>query len=214
MGGRGSWPATLLNGRPELDWNHFGVGAKVGIGSEDLPPANHRNTADQEINSRSNNASTAAFVAPVRRPFIIPSGQSFIRKSSQLLTQLFELRSLSNTGKQLLTNWPDKPRATVLNKFLQRCDSYAFGLAKPAFVPSQSQRPDTGVDEYLHLALFLAFRLVVVFWIEIHGAKRGENLQPLTVGDILGKSRSYRFFLGFVMSDSARFFDQVSSRRI
>jgi len=86
---------------PELDWNHLGVGAKVGIGGEDLPPTSQRNTADQEINSRSKNAATTAFIAPVRRLFIISSRQ-IIRKGSQLLDAVFRIAQSLECRKAVL----------------------------------------------------------------------------------------------------------------
>jgi hypothetical protein len=66
----------------KVDWNHLGVGAKVGVASKDLPSASNRNTADQEIDSRSYNASTATFVAPVRGLFEIVRGENLVGKGS------------------------------------------------------------------------------------------------------------------------------------
>jgi len=76
-------------------------------------------------------------------------------------------------------------------------------------VSPESERPDTRIDEYLHLTLPLALRFVIVFRIEVDGTKRRENFQPLAMGDIFRKSRSDRLFLGFVTTDPARLFDQI-----
>ncbi len=59
------------------------------------------------------------------------------------------------------------------------------------------------------LALPSTVRLIVVCGVEIDGAERIEDLQLLTVGDVLRKSRGYRLFLGFVTTDPARFFNQT-----
>ncbi len=72
----------LHSGWMKVNWNHLGVGAKVGVRGENLPPASDCDAADQEIDSRSYNASTATFVAPARRLFVITGGEDFIWKSS------------------------------------------------------------------------------------------------------------------------------------
>ncbi len=72
----------------ELDGNYFGVASKVGVRGEDLPSARDGHSTDQEIDSRSSNASAAAFIVPVRCLFVIPGGQSFIREGSQSIAQL------------------------------------------------------------------------------------------------------------------------------
>jgi hypothetical protein len=98
-----------------LDGNDLGVGAKVGVGSEDLPSACQCDTADQEINSGSRDASAPAFVAPVRGLFEILGAESLVLKCSQLVAQSFELRGLSDTGQQLLTDWSNEPGEPILN---------------------------------------------------------------------------------------------------
>jgi hypothetical protein len=97
-----------------LDGNDLGIGAKIGVGSEDLPSASHRDTADQEINCGPSDASAPAFVAPVRGLFEILGAESFVLKCSQLVAQSFELSRLSDTGQQLLADWSNEPGETVL----------------------------------------------------------------------------------------------------
>jgi hypothetical protein len=58
-------------------------------------------------------------VTPVRCLFVIPTGESFIRKGSQLIAQSFKLRRLANAGEQFLTNRPDEACATIANKIPQ-----------------------------------------------------------------------------------------------
>jgi hypothetical protein len=65
----------------ELNGNDLGIGAKVGVGGEDLPSAGNCDTADEEINSGSRDASTPAFV-PVRGLFKVLRDESFIMKGS------------------------------------------------------------------------------------------------------------------------------------
>jgi hypothetical protein len=102
-----------------LDWNKLGVGTKVAVASEHLPPASYCDSADQEVNSGSGNASTAAFVAPVRRLFEISSRESLIPKGSQLIAYSFKLRRLSNAGEQLLADRSDEPSETILDEVVQ-----------------------------------------------------------------------------------------------
>jgi hypothetical protein len=103
----------------ELDGNDLGVGAKVGVGGEDLPPAGNCDAADQEINPGAADASPPARITPVRGLFEILSGERFILKGPQLIAQSFELSRLSDSRQQLLANWPNEPSATVLNEFVQ-----------------------------------------------------------------------------------------------
>jgi hypothetical protein len=103
-----------------------------------MPSASHCDTADQEIDSGSSNASTPALVAPVGGLFEVLGAESLVRKCSQLVAQFFELRRLSDTGEQLLADWPNEPGETVLNQFVQRSDWFALGFAEPASVSSQS----------------------------------------------------------------------------
>lgn len=72
-----------------------------------------------KIDTRADDTSAPAFVAPVRGLFEILSGESFILKGSELLAQSFELSRLSDSREQLLTNRSDEPRQTILNEFVQ-----------------------------------------------------------------------------------------------
>jgi hypothetical protein len=99
----------------KLDWNGLGVDAKIGVAGKDLPSASDRNAADQEIDSRSRNAPTAAFVAPARGLFVITRGKNFIGKGSQFVAQSLELRGLSEPREQFLTDRPNDPCAPALS---------------------------------------------------------------------------------------------------
>jgi hypothetical protein len=80
----------------KVDWNGLGVDAKVGVARKDLPSASDRNAADQEIDARTRNASTAAFVTPARGLFVVTWVKEFIRKGPQSIAHSLELRGLSD----------------------------------------------------------------------------------------------------------------------
>jgi hypothetical protein len=141
---------TFSNSSAELDRDHLGVSAKVGVGCENLPAASKCDAADQEINSRSGDTSAPAFITPVGGLFEILGGESLILKSPQLIAQSFELCRLSDAREQLLPNWANEPRSPVLNELTQRRDSSALGFTPASSVSSQSERPNSSVNENLH----------------------------------------------------------------
>jgi hypothetical protein len=102
-----------------LDRNNLGVGAEVGIRREDLPSASNRDCANQEIIRGSCHASSTALVTPMRRLFVVSSGESFIRKCPQTVAQAFELPGFPYAGEQFLSNRSDEPRAAILNEISQ-----------------------------------------------------------------------------------------------
>src|SRR6185503_20456191 len=89
----------------------------------------------------------ATAVETPRRFLVVVRRDFEIRKGSQMLAQLVELRAVGDPGKKLLANRADHDHTVVID---QRYKFTVRPRVNWSIFSTQDQRPNRGVDQHLH----------------------------------------------------------------